>query len=259
MNYIDFHVHIDSYDHPETILRAYEDNKIYAIFVTNLPEIFALHYPKIKNFNYVRLALGFHPQVIAQYEFNKELFDQNIKYTNYIGEVGLDVSSRNKKNVDKQFEAFAYIASHPEVKTKVFSIHSRGADADVLSILKKREIAFAVFHWFTGTPAIINEICDAGYYFSINPKMLYNEKGKIILKSIPPERILFETDGPFIQVHGSLVSPQNIPRAYKDLQNFIGISDIRTTIYENFRRLILNANLERMQALGVTPAMKTKE
>ena len=80
MNYIDFHIHIDFYDKPEDIIEKYENHRIYCLFVTNLPELFEKHYKSTAKYKYVRLALGYHPEMISQYEFNKDLFiKMNIK------------------------------------------------------------------------------------------------------------------------------------------------------------------------------------
>jgi len=246
MNFIDFHVHIDFFDKPELILHEYEMTRTYAIFVTNLPELFHIHYQKIRGYKYVRLALGFHPEIVSQFPFQKELFNEYVKLTNYIGEVGLDLSTKSKKYADKQIEAFEYITTHPDSKVKVLSIHSKGAEKEVLHTLKKNQVKYAVFHWYSGDKSLIPEICDAGYYFSINPRMIQTEKGKNIVRSIPVDRMLFETDGPFIKYNGSLMNPAQIPSAYKEVEKFLNISDLKSLVYNNFRHLILQANLSRL-------------
>lgn len=126
------------------------------------------------------------------------------------------------------------------------SIHSKGAEKDVLDTLKKNQVKYAVFHWYSGDLSLIPEIYDAGYYFSINPRMIQTEKGKNIIKTIPSNRILFETDGPFIKYNGSLIGPTKIPNVYQEIENFLGISDFTNLIYNNFRQLVLNANLSRL-------------
>lgn len=249
MNFIDVHVHIDFYDNPQKIISEYEANKIYAIFVTNLPELFAKHQAKVRGLKYVRLALGFHPQVAAEYDFNRDLFDKYIKSTNYIGEVGLDLSARNKQTRDKQIEAFEYITSHPGAAFKIFSVHSRGAEKETLAILRKNGVKFAVFHWYSGPIGLIKEIIEAGYYLSVNHQMLNSEKGKTLLAAIPNERILIETDGPFIKVNGALVMPYHIPKTYKELQHFLQFPGIGEQIYANFRKLLIAGSLERLQVV----------
>lgn len=54
-----------------------------------------------------------------------------------------------------------------------------------------------IFHWFTGSVSERKLAIDNGAYFSINPKMLETKAGKDVIRNIPVDRILLETDAPF--------------------------------------------------------------
>ena len=80
------------------------------------------------------------------------------------------------------------------------SIHSLKAANTVIDILKKYKRKTNnkyIFHWFTGSIAQLEKAIEIGCYFSINPGMLKTKSGLEIIKKVPLDRILVETDAPF--------------------------------------------------------------
>jgi len=215
MGYIDLHVHIDYYNNPYKIAFDYEKREIYTIFVTNLPEIYHKHFKKFSNFKYIRLAIGYHPQLVNEFPFNKKVFKKCIESTNYIGEVGLDFSESNKRFVDKQVETFYYITQPRFNKGRLYSIHSKYAADKVLDILVKNNVSNAIFHWYNGSISTLEKIVKKGYYFSINMNMLRTQQGKNIIKHIPKKQMLHETDGPFLKIKNIIVKPSDFDYIYQ--------------------------------------------
>lgn len=240
MKYIDFHVHIDHYENINEILKKCEENQILTLFVTNLPEIFEKHNSYYKNFKNMRLAIGYHPDLISskEYPFNEKLFKRQLLYTKYIGEVGLDFSKHNIPYKDKQIEVFKKIVFLGSIMDKVFTIHSRKAEKEVVEILEKYHVKKAVFHWYTGPLKLIEKILDLGYYFSVNIGMLKSINGRKILEKIPLDRIILESDGPFTKYNGKIYSSEDIESIYKEFELFYGINNLKEIIYENLRSLL---------------------
>lgn len=238
MAFIDFHVHIDFYDNPWEVINAYEDRGIYALFVTNLPEIYEKHLAKYEGFKYVKLALGYHPEIITEYPFDKDCFLKNLKYTNYIGEIGLDFTGCNELDKRKQVQSFKLICDIVKGKSKILSIHSRKAENVVLTILNENNIEFAVFHWYSGAIDLIKSIVDSGYYFSVNYGMLKSKSGRNALNNIPLDKILFETDGPFIRREKKVISPHDIECIYSEFNVFYNIDNFQDIVYFNFKKLL---------------------
>lgn len=234
---IDFHVHLDFYDNINKIIKQYEESNIITLFVTNLPEIFYKHYYKYNKLNKIRLALGYHPEMIENYKLNEELFVNLFEYTNYIGEIGLDFSDKNIKYKDEQIKAFDFIIKESSLNNKIYSIHSRKAEKEVLNILIKYNIKNAVFHWYSGNLQTLKEIINNNYYFSINYNMLKTKNGIKILNKIPLNKILFETDGPFSKYENKIISPENIENIYKLFNDFYKINNFKEIIYKNYKQL----------------------
>ena len=127
-------------------------------------------------------------------------------------------------------------------KKKVLSLHSRMAEKEVLELLLKYKIQNAIFHWYSGGHNLINNISDAGYYFSINPALVKSASGQKIIYKIPKENVLTETDGPFINKGNDPLLPGEVEEVFEYLSkiwNFT-IYEVQNVINMNFRRLISN-------------------
>lgn len=130
---------------------------------------------------------------------------------------------------------------------KLLSIHSRKAERKVLSLLTKYQIACAIFHWYSGPVSLVSEIVAAGYYFSINPAMVISESGRKVIKQIPKDRLLTETDGPFTKVAGRITMPQDVSYVYSKLGAILQIPprQVEELVSSNFKRLLVTRDHER--------------
>lgn len=234
----DMHIHIDYFKNFKQMYDSFERNNIYALFVTNLPEIFQKCKNEFPDSKYVKLGLGYNPQLAEKYKFNKELFDAMLPSTKYVGEVGLDYSKEYIHTKIEQQKAFDYICFESAKAEKIMSIHSRGAEADVLSMLIDNKVEYAVFHWYSGNKEIAYKIVEQGYYFSVNYSMLVSKKGFEIIKSIPIDRILIETDAPFGKTN--LKGNQyNLAEIYTQFAKKLDLNQFDEIIYKNLSRLLL--------------------
>ena len=119
--FIDSHIHFDLGENAFELLNYYERNKIYGIFVTNKPEYFLDYFGKIKNYKYIKLAVGFHPGLARSDKFNSKFFRQALEKTKYVGEIGLDFYERQEEVRDQQRKIFDFVCK--ESINKILSIH----------------------------------------------------------------------------------------------------------------------------------------
>ncbi|QMT19158.1 TatD family hydrolase (plasmid) [Planococcus maritimus] len=237
-NLSDMHIHIDYFKNYQQFYSSFENNKTYALFVTNLPEIFRKCNNEFAYSKYVKLSLGYNPQLAGKYKFNHDLFDELLPLTKYVGEVGLDYSKDFVHSKIEQQKAFDYICSKSAQTKKIMSIHSRGAEEDVLEILKDNKVEYAVFHWFSGNKKIAYDIIDQGYYFSVNYSMLVSKKGYDIVKSLPLDRLLVETDAPFAKT-SMKGNSYNLAEIYSEFSRKLNIEKFEELIYKNLMDLLL--------------------
>lgn len=237
---IDTHCHIDLYKNPLQIVKECEKAGIITIGMTNLPSHFEMGYSHLLPFKKVRLALGMHPMYAMQHAIEFSGFIKNLSLTSYIGEIGLDFSKEGIATKETQLESFQKILKELKQKNKILSLHSRGAEKEVLSLLSENEIKNAIFHWYSGPLGLIDEIIKAGYYFSINPAMIKSKSGQEIIKRIPQEYILTETDGPFVESNGRQLRPIDIilVQEYLAILNNCTVKDINDIIDNNFKKLL---------------------
>lgn len=237
---IDSHCHIDLYNNPLQVAQESERQGIITIGMTNLPSHFEIGYPHLLKFKKVRLALGMHPLYANEHKKEFQSFVKNISRTSYIGEIGLDFSKEGIASKELQLNSFKMILNELSGKKKLLSIHSRKAEKDVLQLLLENDIESAIFHWYSGPIQLIDRIVKEGYYFSINPAMIKSKSGIQVITKIPKERVLTESDGPFITIDNRQIKPLDIHLVLTYLSTLwnVSIEEVNLIIHENFKKLI---------------------
>ena len=164
--------------------------------------------------------------------------------TRYVGEVGLDAGPRFYKSFETQKEIFARVLSLcAAAGNKIVTMHSVRATKAVLDMIEKYmppSRGRVVLHWFTGTAAEARRAVDLGCYFSVNAEMLANEKRAAITKTLPLDRVLTETDGPFTKTDARPTTPSDVWIAAEGLARLHGIPpiDMSATILRNLKSLL---------------------
>jgi TatD DNase family protein len=239
---LDTHCHIDLYPKPELILNECDKYGYPILSMTNLPSHFERGFPFFQNRNKVRQALGMHPLHAKHHKKEFPKFINNLGKTSYIGEVGLDFSKDGIDTKDIQVQTFEAILDIIADKKKLLSIHSRLAERQVLDLLKKYKIRNAIFHWYSGSLNLIDEIAQQGYYFSINPAMTKSVSGKKIISKIPRNFILTETDGPFIMENDLPIRPGQVQTVITFLANewMLNEDEVKQIIWSNFQAVVKN-------------------
>jgi len=239
---IDTHCHIDMYKNPHSIAEESERLGIVTIGMTLLPSHFELGFEHVKQYKKVRLALGMHPlkSELHKSEFNKFLF--YLDKTSYIGEIGLDFSIEGINHKELQIESFKRILFSISGKPKIVSLHTRRAEKEVLQLLIENNISNAIFHWYSGSISLIDEIAKHGFYFSINPAMIKSKNGKKIIERIPKNLVLTETDGPYITIKGNIIRPKDVGLVEEFLTKKWGstLRDVDEQIHNNFYSMVKN-------------------
>ncbi len=237
MDLIDTHFHLDFYRDHKYWYDYINQNRQYTLCVTNSPGVYhscKRLYPETK---YLKFALGFNPKSIVFEKFDKRLFNHLQGETKYIGEVGLDFTGKLKEKREEQLYCFDYICS-TVTENQVLSIHSKNAEKAVLEILKKNKVKKAILHWYSGDFGTLKELIDNGYYFSINTSMLKSSKGQNIIRSIPNERILIESDGPFSKINSQKFNPSKLKDVYLQINEVLQNPEFDKLIWQNFKALI---------------------
>lgn len=204
---IDTHFHLDLMDNMQPLIREFHNSDVGVIAVGTTPKAFEKEKQFCHRVKNIKVGLGFHPQLVSERAHEIDLFLRLIKDSQHIGEVGLDFNSSYIESKAQQIECFRKIAKAcANDGGKVLSIHSVKAASIIMDELETAgtfQTCKCIFHWFTGTLAECKRGIKNGAYFSINQKMLKTKSGREVIKSIPIEKLLLETDAPFIMEFGS--------------------------------------------------------
>jgi len=235
---LDAHCHVDHYDNPQEILEQSARRGIFLIAVTNLPSHFEEGLPYVHSYSNVKLALGLHPLMTDRHSSELSTFEKNLPKTSYIGEVGLDSSRDGREGISIQRNSLQTVLRKAG-GNRIFSLHARMAEEQVFEMLLDADVARGVFHWFSGHLKVLDKIVEAGYYFSINPRMCLTKNGQSIISRIPLDRLLTETDGPFAGENRRPYYPWDVEKVIEYLSQIhtMHAGAIREQIWGNFNRL----------------------
>jgi len=150
------------------------------------------------------VSVGIHPQEIDDSPTElKKIVEENYKKIVAIGECGLDFSEIDKSVdakavTDKQISVFKYQIELAQKYNKPLIIHARKAVDEVVEILKEYKNLSGVLHCYAGGNKRTKKILDLGenWYFGIDGNLTYEVGLVDVVKNIPKDRLLLETDCP---------------------------------------------------------------
>lgn len=235
----DTHLHLDLMKSFDSIINEIEKNQIYAVAVTNLPVL----YEKLKvriNSNYIRPALGFHPELLLDYQAMIPKMWELLNDTRYIGEIGLDFKV-GKHFQQLQVQFFDELIHRCDIiGNKILTVHSRNSAEDVVSIIGKNFHGIVILHWYSGNKTILSKAINNGYYFSVNYAMVNSNSGQQIIESIPMDRLLLETDSPFINSTNESSYSSGLELIVSLLSKLkkTDYNTIHSTVWNNFVQLL---------------------
>lgn len=137
-------------------------------------------------------------------DFDESFYRQLAKHPKVvgIGECGLDYYRLTKETKKKQKREFiSQIQLAGETK-KPLVVHCRDAYSDLIDILLTHRSCFSdssgVIHFFSGEKKEVDRLLDLGLYFSFGGVITFAEKYREIIEYIPLNRIMLETDAPYV-------------------------------------------------------------
>jgi len=202
---IDSHAHLVSLENLEQVLQRAKENDIIKIVsissdIPSTKETISL----AEKYDFIFATTGVHPHSADQ--TNEEVLQGIDEYAKHdrvvaIGETGLDYFYMNS---DKEVQINSF-KEHIHLGRKhnlPVIIHVREADEDMQAILKKETAADTpgVIHCFTGSYETAVKYLDLGYFISFSGIVTFkrSEELREAAKKIPSDRILIETDSPYL-------------------------------------------------------------
>lgn len=204
---IDTHTHINCLEKitaEESVQNALDNNVEILLVPAATPEDIDIVPDLVKKFDNVYGMLGVHPEDAKNWDDAildkiKQQVCHNDKII-AIGEIGLDYYW-DKKHMDLQKDIFIKQVKLANELNLPISVHDRDAHKDTFDILKEyNKTSKIVMHCFSGSVEFSKECLKQGWYLAIGGVVTFNSANKMkeVAKSVPLDRLLLETDAPYL-------------------------------------------------------------
>lgn len=155
-----------------------------------------------EKYDFVYASVGVHPHDAKNvkeedYDTLKEWLQKDKVVA--LGEIGLDYHYDYSPR-EKQIEVFTNQLKICENVTKPVIIHSREACQEVFDIIKASKVRKGVIHAYSGSVEMAKEYIKLGFYIGVGGVVTFKNAKKLVdvVNNIPLEKILIETDSPYL-------------------------------------------------------------
>ena len=202
----------------------------------------------IDQYEFLYAAIGWHPvDAIDMKEEDLAWIEDLSSHPKVvaIGEMGLDYHwDKSPKDVQKEvFRKQIQLAK--KVKLPIV-IHNRDATQDIVDILREEraEEVGGIMHCFSGSPEIAQECVDMNFYISLGGPVTFKnaKKPKEVAKGIPLEKLLIETDCPYLAPHpyrGKRNEPAYVKLVAEQIADLkeVSLEEVERITTENAKKL----------------------
>ena len=222
---IDTHCHLDmdvfKDDLDEVIERALQHN-VKTIVTIGIDVTSSGHAVNIaQKHSNVYATIGVHPHDVdilenQHYEDLRTLYNTHAKHIVGYGEIGLDYVKLHSEAKNQRFHFNKQLELAKELDLPII-VHNREAEIDTLNILESQPqlSCGGIMHCFSGDYEFATRIIDLGMLISIPGIVTFKNASTLheVVKKIPLEHMVVETDGPFLSPHpyrGKRNEPANV-------------------------------------------------
>lgn len=257
LNLVDSHCHLDfddfGTDFSSVLDRARENGVARMLTICTRVTKFDQVLKIAESADNIRCSVGIHPHEAAnEPDVDVAKLADLAKHPKVvgIGEAGLDYFY-DKSPRERQQEVFATHVEASRVTGLPLIVHSRDADEDTVRLLEvgaKKGGLTGVIHCFTSTQYLADAALEMGFYISLSGIVTFKsaEALRTVAKTIPLDRLLVETDSPYlapIPMRGKRNEPAFVRHTAQFVADFRGesIADLAKITTANFDRLFTKA------------------
>jgi TatD DNase family protein len=246
----DTHCHWNLYADREEVLGRARAANVRIIVASSRPsEYRALTHDLSEPRQGIDFGLGFHPECAGSIyvPYEKDIFLRQVDTTSWISEIGVDAELAKSASahfgstpgLGEQLDLFQWVLSSLPA-SKILSVHSRGAESDVIEELRAHPGHSAIFHFFMGTKEQAELAIGDGHLFSINVAMLGIQESRALVEWLPLDHVLLETDGPFFRWQNRPIQPADLLDVVSSIAAIRGCEEheVARAVSGNFSRLI---------------------
>jgi TatD DNase family protein len=250
MKLVDAHIHLSDAEYAkltDELVADAKDSNVVALVSNSMDYETSIGSLKLaeKHPSMVYPALGIHPwnvNVLKENELEdtlKLISEQHRKNAVVaIGEIGLDY--KYEAIWEKQLMVFDRMLRLAEKLDLPAIIHSRGTTAKIVDMLPSYSLKRVLLHWFSHPMSALYKAVDHGYFITEGPPVAYSNGIRQVVKKVPLENFLTETDGPVTYrkppYKGQLTRPsfiKTVVEAVAEVKN-MAVVDVADQIARNF-------------------------
>ncbi|MFT7615585.1 MAG: TatD DNase family protein [Candidatus Woesearchaeota archaeon] len=250
MSFIDVHAHMDheqfDSDRNQVIKRAAQQEIVCIINnATDLPSMEAVL--ELAKEDICQAALGIYPEV-AQTSTDDEIeemfafMEKHVTSMVCVGEIGLDYTyTKSDYDKNRQMEIFTRQLDFATKHDLPVTIHSRGAEKDVVETLIARSQKRVILHCFCGTLEIAALARDNRFFFSIPVRAVSSKPFQRLIEQTPLSLLLTETDSPYLHYKQERNEPGNVPLTVAKIAEIKKIEpqEAEYMIFHNYMRIFM--------------------
>jgi TatD DNase family protein len=206
LKFVDAHIHLSDEEYSGCIEEIMQEAKVskVVVLVSNSMDLKT----SVKSLELaerfkgtVYAALGIHPWTVNK--LTEEELDQTLALIKgqsdnesfvAVGEIGLD--SKYMDIWGKQLKVFESMLRVAEELRLPVIIHSRGTTVQIVDMLPSYKLQKVLLHWFSNPISALSKAVEMGCYISEGAPTVYLEEIRDVVRKIPIDRLLTETDGP---------------------------------------------------------------
>lgn len=250
---IDTHSHIDMDNYKDRFDEVIAEAKDFGVEKIVIPGVAPSGFKRIvelcEKYENLYGAVGVHPEDLASFDADAEsLIREYLKHPKIVavGEIGLDYYW-DKSQIERQKEIFEKQILIAKEIGKPVLVHDREAHFDTLEILKKTKASDVgvVMHCFSGSPEFAMECVREGFYIALGGVVTFKNAKKVkeVAKIVPLERLLLETDAPYmtpVPYRGKENQPAYVKFVAEEIANLRGVSfdEVANATTENAKKLL---------------------
>lgn len=254
---VDSHAHLDfnklSSNFSKIIENAIENNISSILSINTKLKDFENLYKLVKKYNSIWCSVGEHPCNIDKNNIPTK--EKILSYINEkvigIGETGIDLNY-SSKNIEYQFQSFKNHIDASLDSNLPLIIHLRKSENELMNFLineNKKNKLKVVMHCFTGSLNLLKKCLDNDFYISLSGIITFKNAIDLqnIVKNIPFDKLLVETDSPFlppVPFRGRINEPAYLHHTVLFLSSLLNIDykELSQKTSNNFYNIFTKAN-----------------
>jgi len=232
---VDTHVHLNSKkfkENLEEVIQRALNNDVETMIVVGFDkETNALAIEIAEKYSFIYATVGFHPTEAKNIKpSDYDLLIKQLKHEKVvgIGECGLDFYW-DKEFINEQIEVFKRQIELSFEFNKPLIIHMRDASEATYKVLSEYHNLKGIMHCYSGSPEMAQQFLDIGLHISLGGPVTFKNghKPKKVAEMVPLDKILIETDSPYLSPHpfrGKTNEPARVKLVAEEIARIKNIS-----------------------------------